>query len=321
VKSLLTILISLSLFQVGNAQFFSRVDSIVSNYPRSYKNEKKISARINKDFQTPVDRARAIYTWVALNIEYSAKGQLARPRRYTNRSKIETQQIAFHDKLARHTLKNRKAVCEGYAVLFWKICQLSGIESVVVTGTAKTTNSDIGTNSGANHAWNAIKINDQWHLVDVTWGSGYFHTRSKTYRNEFNDLYFMTPPELFFLRHFPNDTQWLLTDKNASDFLKLPLYHEQYLQSAIEIEAPQTGIIQATAGAEIVFNLIVPEPLKLSYAYHNDRYSTEIKYDLENGKANFTVPVLAATTSYLTIYYTSKALVTYKIETKSGTKR
>lgn len=54
---------------------------------------------------------------------------------------------------------NRKATCNGYAMLFNKIAKASGLESKVIIGKAKN----------APHAWNAVKVNGVWYFVDPTW--------------------------------------------------------------------------------------------------------------------------------------------------------
>lgn len=61
-------------------------------------------------------------------------------------------------------LVNKKCVCEGYAKAFQYLMNEIGIDNVIVIGT--------GTNSKSeteNHAWNYVKLNDQWYAVDTTW--------------------------------------------------------------------------------------------------------------------------------------------------------
>lgn len=51
-----------------------------------------------------------------------------------------------------------KALCEGYAKAFSYLCNLAGIENIIVTG---------GTN--VPHMWNMVKLGGNWYHVDVTW--------------------------------------------------------------------------------------------------------------------------------------------------------
>jgi transglutaminase-like putative cysteine protease len=55
------------------------------------------------------------------------------------------------------------AVCTGYAHAFQLLAQASGLEPVVVTGTASS-----GFTTGG-HAWNQVLVDGQWLVVDATW--------------------------------------------------------------------------------------------------------------------------------------------------------
>lgn len=46
-------------------------------------------------------------------------------------------------------------VCDGYSKAFYMLCQAAGIP--------------VGRVSGGNHAWNVLKLNNQWYYVDPTW--------------------------------------------------------------------------------------------------------------------------------------------------------
>ena len=52
-----------------------------------------------------------------------------------------------------------KCVCNGYSEAMKLLCDLSGIDCKMITGTA----------GGENHAWNLVKLDDQWYHTDVTW--------------------------------------------------------------------------------------------------------------------------------------------------------
>ncbi len=52
-----------------------------------------------------------------------------------------------------------KSVCAGYAAAFHLLAQEAGLESVVVTGIM---------DGGLSHAWNKVKVENEWQIVDVT---------------------------------------------------------------------------------------------------------------------------------------------------------
>ena len=60
-------------------------------------------------------------------------------------------------------LVDRKGVCAGYALGMKLMCDISGIDSCVVRGTAE---SETGAEA---HAWIVVKIGGNWYHVDPTW--------------------------------------------------------------------------------------------------------------------------------------------------------
>lgn len=77
-------------------------------------------------------------------------------------------------------LINGKCVCEGYARAFKYLLDGLGIESTMVIG--KGINSS---GQSENHAWNYVKLENNWYAVDCTWddpiiiGGGYIGNSSK----------------------------------------------------------------------------------------------------------------------------------------------
>lgn len=55
-------------------------------------------------------------------------------------------------------LVRKKAHCEGYSKAFSYLCNLAGIENVIVTGETYVP-----------HMWNMVKLGGNWYHVDVTW--------------------------------------------------------------------------------------------------------------------------------------------------------
>ncbi len=55
-------------------------------------------------------------------------------------------------------LTGTKTVCDGYAQAFQLICNYCGIDCIWVNGEAQ-----------GSHAWNAVKLEDEWYCVDATW--------------------------------------------------------------------------------------------------------------------------------------------------------
>ena len=302
------------------AQSYQIVDSKVKEYPASFSKHEKLAALINQDFETEIDKARAIYTWIALNIAYDVKSYYSGSKTYSYSYSSEKEKIAKeierNNKIARTTLKKGKGVCEDYSTLFYRLCELTGIECVIIQGASKTVSSDIGKCSkGSDHAWNGIKIDDHWRLIDVTWGAGSLDYSSRKFIAKYTDTYFLTPPELFFLNHFPENTKWMLVDKSAKDFADLPLYYCGYLDLDIEIIEPKSGIINSAFSKEIVVKLKTSlEPEEFLYHFSKSKYSETIDYTRENDLIVFKIPLTGNKSKYLTLFYDQDALVVYKLK-------
>jgi len=82
-KSPLVVLLIIILSFINTSAFsnnFEKTDRIVKNYPHSISNPNQLAKLINRDFEMPEDKARAIYTWIATNIVYDIKALKARPK-------------------------------------------------------------------------------------------------------------------------------------------------------------------------------------------------------------------------------------------------
>lgn len=55
-------------------------------------------------------------------------------------------------------LVEKRAVCQGYAIAFSKLCDRVGIENAIVTGDA-----------GEPHMWNDVLLDGEWYAIDSTW--------------------------------------------------------------------------------------------------------------------------------------------------------
>lgn len=61
----------------------------------------------------------------------------------------------------------RTGVCIDFAIAFWKIIDELGIECKMITGIADEKKEEQLID--VNHAWNQVKINDNWYNVEITW--------------------------------------------------------------------------------------------------------------------------------------------------------
>ncbi len=211
------------------------VDSLASYLVAPAKNER--------------EKARSIFRWVTENIDYDISGF------FTG---------SFEDTSSKDVLKSRKSVCSGYSDIFSSLARSAGLEVARIAGYGKGYGYLPGENlSGpSNHAWNAVKINGSWYLIDCTWGAGYIDDNKK-YVHKFDDYYFMTPPSEFIYGHFPEDSRWQLLEHplSKSEFEKQAFLKPEFFKYGLKLDDRLEGTIRADNGVNI--SIFAPEDVLL----------------------------------------------------------
>jgi hypothetical protein len=302
------------------SQPYPYVDSLVGTYPRAFWSPEKLAKRINVDFHSDSAKARAIFTWMAKYIAYDvSKYKLMQQRKYVD--PLSKQIRPFHlstyqRKCALRTLRQKKGVCGDYAILYNRLCELTGLTSKIIQGFAKNKPQKIGRMPvGVDHAWNAVVINNSWRLLDPTWGAGGVNDNGKFIR-QFKPQYFFTPPDLFFRHHFPRDKKWLMADKTDSAFARLPMYHQ--VSREVELISPSDGIIINKSKYGIQFVIRASAEVSITYYYKRDKsgFTQHLRTETYDGLVSFTVPPPLHADDFLTIYCNGKAFATFKVKSK-----
>ncbi len=102
-------------------------------------------AALNLSGKSEFDKIKAIHDYVVERIDYTND----------NTYKCHSTYAAIVE---------GKAVCQGYASLFLRMCKQSGIPARYITGYGIT---EEGKKEA--HAWNIVKLGDYWYNVDTTW--------------------------------------------------------------------------------------------------------------------------------------------------------
>lgn len=301
------------------SQKFNSVDIIVLKYPKHFETPRQLADQIQKDFTSENEKARAIYTWMALNISYDVKTWLNPKPIKTITFKTQLEKDLKLQEIKNVTLKNvfkkQLAVCSGYSLLFNHLATLVGLKSDVIEGMAKTTSDDIGRRKPVmNHAWNAVMIDGTWRLIDVTWGAGTIVNKQNLWIRKFNPDYFDADPNFFFAKHLPASGVWLNQIIDEEKFLNGPLLFEKYF----EILTPKSGVVEANDGDKMVFR--IKNILKFEDVYYLDKQERPIKVESpkeENGILEFQVTYNRKIGRFLTFYLYGKSIATFKIISKN----
>ncbi|WGH75398.1 transglutaminase domain-containing protein [Tenacibaculum tangerinum] len=262
-----------------SAQDFSLIEEKVNNYPQ-FKKVARLTQQIAKDFNTEEQQVQAAFYWLAYNIQYDLHAYYHPTQKriyfsYRNeQEKLEKQQ-AIKDSIVNQTLTTRKAICEGYAQTFAKICSMLQIENEVIRGHIRNSSRDIGNaKPNANHAWNAVKLHGKWIYIDATWAAGVVN--NNRWHSLFNAYYYNIPKEKYFKTHFPEEKRWQLRvgRTNKVEFYSQPIYNAPFLQSDLVLISPKKGILNGNKTIEIRIKNLKPSQ-KVTLGYSGYRYAVK----------------------------------------------
>ena len=183
---------------------FSAIDKNSKTVPDSLMDYKDIAFYLTNDLKTDTEKARAIYIWIAHNIQYDLT-QMNSGKRYDSDQAIIDE-----------VLNDRKGICQHYSELFLAMSKSVGLESFLISGYTRDV---FGKIADLSHAWNGVKIDSNYYLIDVTWVAGYeFKGR---YIHKFRDDYFLKSPQDFIKNHMPFDPIWQFINNpiNNNDFI------------------------------------------------------------------------------------------------------
>lgn len=183
------------------------------------KNPALLAKKLTEKFSHKHDKLRAVFRWITDNIEYDVEKFCNNTADAENQSPIVV-------------LNTRKAVCSGYSNLFASMYNAAVDSAIVVTGYSQQYASDLNKkHEQTDHAWNLIRLYEHWYLLDVTWASGYVtgscitdprlkHMETIKWHKQYEDFWFLTPPEFFIFSHLPLDKNYQL--------LRLPISMQEF---------------------------------------------------------------------------------------------
>lgn len=312
IHKLLSLWLVMAFGSMSFAQDAQRVDAIITLYPKQLSSAEQLSEFISRDFTHPEDKLRAIYGWIINNIAYDPDEYKALDYSFTTVKERNEKQSNFRFELIERVLDKGVAVCEGYAMLFERLCELQDIQSYLVRGDTKASLADINRDYNTSHMWNIAFINEQAVLLDPTWGAGKYNgqkfIKEPTYR------YFMTAPEQLIRTHYPLDyaDSLLNWELSQADFLKAPIVIDPGILNGQEV-LPALGTLSSkVASGNWEFFVPYATPVKVSYSFGEDVESLGT-ISPENNLLEFSVPA-ALGASFLIVYFNDSPSLAYRIE-------
>ena len=123
-------------------------EAALTNYIRN-----TILPQLSLGGKTTYQKVQAIYNWITANVKYDYS--------HLNDPAYRLQYTAYAAAV------QKKAVCQGYANLFYRLANDAGIDCRIITGKAYN-----GTQT-EDHAWNIVRMEDEkYYCLDATWDAG-----------------------------------------------------------------------------------------------------------------------------------------------------
>ena len=215
---------------------FTKVDKIAKNFKAKRLNDlNNITYNLTKDFDTDIEKFRAIFIWITHNVsnDYKlyAKNSRKRKKFEEDTIKLEEWNSKFKKLIFNQLIRKKRTICTGYAYLLKEMSDIVGIKAEIVNGYGRTVDVNVEDFEDPNHSWNVVKLNDKWYLCDPTWAAGISYPDRGKFVFSYNDGLFLTEPNLFLFNHYPIYSQYSLTSSTPtlSEFANLPLlYSETY---------------------------------------------------------------------------------------------
>lgn len=186
---------------------------------------------IIKPGMTDAEKRRAIYDYLEANTTYDdAACEDAMNNNFQGMNKDYRDSFSTYGILVKKT-----GVCQSYAYAFDYLCELAGVNCIIVTGDMM---------GYLPHAWNKVEVNGEWLVIDVT-------NNEKSMGVE--DFMYENPDAIAYALGYVEDDLWYTVDDNNyhSTNVALSKYKDCIITSTAELDAYLRE--HAKAGAEVEF--------------------------------------------------------------------
>lgn len=188
------------------------------------------------------EKVKSFHDYLVIHVDYD----------YDNLASDTLPDSAF---TAEGAILNHLAVCEGYAKAFSYLCLQAGLEEQLIYGTA-----DDGTGVQT-HAWNQVKVGNEWYNIDVTWDDPLMNGKVITDGSNITYEYFLVPDDPFLTTHTPEPSSSLhdcTSDRYIPDNRRLtiePYLTDPYTFLSTQEDIPST-ITQYLTANTLQFQLV-----------------------------------------------------------------
>lgn len=265
-----------------------KIDSVIALHKYfSIEDPSKLARVLTQDESNELLKYKLIFKWVTSNIRYDVdlfnKNEKFQAKFRYNPSKLKKWNGKYFQTAIKHLKTDRKSTCIGYSYLINEMCHEAGISCEIIEGHARG-QYDFNEPRRIDHAWNAIKINNNWFLSDPTWGSGYLDPAKKEFSQSYDEQYFLSTPDNFIIDHYPKDKNWVLMANKPTldEFYSYPFRYPGFINLKINHFEPHIGIQTIQLGHSITFRFTSnTEPKKITVKEVNNLHSFSYDHEVE----------------------------------------
>ena len=221
-------------------QNFSQIDRLARELNYSGSSIPELASLLAKNATTDTEKARIIYAWITQHVTYDVAAFM---------DAVDNDN--YPDVDAEKVLRDRTTICSGYSNLYQALAEAMNLKSVIVVGYGKGAAPKDEKFQDVNHAWNAIKLEDGWYLLDATWGAG--SVRDGQFEADYKPYYFATAPDELINHHFPKDRGWQLLAQTytRSQFDNLPDISARFYNLGLSLVTHRNYQISASGRIDI----------------------------------------------------------------------
>ncbi len=309
--SFILVAISINCFAQTEGRDFTAIDEYIKGLGAM---EGMSTATINNvvinHFDDKIDKLRAIYTWIALNISYDVKAA-----RTNNTQKNKPADV----------LATRHAVGLGFASLFQDMCSSAKIRCMTVDGFVKFSANEIGEKAtDANHTWAVVQLgqsSDPWYYIDPALASGFPDAEMKNFTKSFSGAYFFTDKATFNLQHFPSNDAWRFGPgpKGKGEFYSLPVIKTGAMEYRIKKLTPDEGRLKMKLNRQVYFSYQLGSDKEITAVSlgmgEKKKYKEKaVDFVFSGGMLSFSYKFEEEANFPMTIMVNGKEFLTYTVE-------
>ncbi len=212
-----------------------------------------LAQQLTEGCTNDLQRAAALYRWLTETIRYDVaewEHIVGGGENYSH----------DHDPLS--VLRRGTTVCIGYSWLFDALARSVGLPSTYLVGDVRgyRGTADDAVISAFKHAWNAVRVDGEWLLLDATWGARQTGEADDAHAAR-SAYYFATPANQMIFDHLPESPDWQLLAEPVPDeaaFRALPNLKPAFFRDGLRLLNAAGDTVRLDAGTRGSVSLAVP---------------------------------------------------------------